>query len=133
MSRSKALIPTKTSYYKVYSCEIWILWHSLLKRSYQGQSFQKIGKTPRSRSQVKNVDTLGKVFSQEIWNIKALVLIDEKILVRLKFQAELQDKTTELQNQGITELKNQGITDWQTGQKQYAPPNLGSRGHKKIF
>ena len=57
----------------------------------------KIGKTPRSRSQVKSVGTHGEVMSQEIliWNIKALVLIVEKILARWKFQAELQDKITE--------------------------------------
>ena len=46
-----------------------------------------MGQTPRSRSQGKNNDTHGKVLSQGIfmWNIKALALTVQKLLVRLMF------------------------------------------------
>ena len=44
-----------------------------------------MGQTPKSRSQGQNKGTHGKVLSQVIliWNIKALALIVQKLLVRL--------------------------------------------------
>ena len=47
-----------------------------------------MGQTPKSRSQGQNKGTHGKVLSQVIliWNIKALALIVQKLLVRLCYQ-----------------------------------------------
>ena len=44
---------------------------------------------------VKNVGTHGKILSQRIfvWNIKAIELMFEKLLARLKFKTELKKKT----------------------------------------
>ena len=47
------MVPTEKSYNTVYSCEITKLKHSLFKSYKQGSGFQKMGQTPKSRSQGK--------------------------------------------------------------------------------
>ena len=77
----------------------------------------------------KNNGTHGKVLSQGIlmWNIKALTLTVQKLLAKLKFQRGGQnDRMTEWQNDRMTELQN----DRQD--KNNMPPDLRSRGHKKL-
>ena len=53
----------------------------------QGSSIQKMGQTPRSKSQAKNNGTHQKVLSQGtlMWNFKVIALTAQKLLARLKF------------------------------------------------
>ena len=92
--------------------------------------FQKIGHTPRSRSQVKKnlgfhwkvvikktkiVCTQEKVLPLGIlmWNIRALAFTVQKLLARLKFQ---------------TDLRNARMAEWYTGEKKPRCPPIFDLG-----
>ena len=64
VTRTHILIPVERSCQNKGSCEISKLLQLLLKIYDQGQNFQLVGQTPRSRSQSQNVEILEKVVSK---------------------------------------------------------------------
>ena len=80
-----------------------------------------MGKTPRSRSQCqKNSTNVGKVLplATLMWNIKAIVIIVQKLFARLKFKkkwVKLQGQAHRVKNNGFHgKILSQVIRMWNT-------------------